>query len=191
MHTFITELIEIGAHLPRDYPGAIVDFPSLIDQMTDKNVGEAVRRKADDRLQRAIAKLSELKFVNLAVDAWMVYRLKTIPCLLVNPYHVSHPVLLELRENENFTKQDYIGLFADLIEKVGSYELVLCSICMDNLSLSGDCQLQILLPSDLSIQRKRGDSSAQVRREGKPMSDFCGRETPLRSSATHENSVRT
>jgi hypothetical protein len=55
MSTFIAELAQIRASLPRKDPGAVVDISSLIDQMTAKKAAEAVRRNADDRLQRAIA----------------------------------------------------------------------------------------------------------------------------------------
>jgi hypothetical protein len=56
--------------------------------MTDKMVAEAVRRNADDRLQRAIA------FVDLAVDAGMVHHLKTIPCFLINLVSCVSPSLV-------------------------------------------------------------------------------------------------
>jgi hypothetical protein len=87
---FITKLIEIGASLTCEDIDAIAGVRSLIDQMTDKKVAQAVRRNADDRLQRAIAQLSELKFMNLAVDAGIVHSLKTIPCLLANPWYAIH-----------------------------------------------------------------------------------------------------
>jgi hypothetical protein len=44
---------------------------------------------------------------------------------------VDEQVLLTLRENENFTKQDYAKLFEELIEIVQSSGLILFSVVID------------------------------------------------------------
>jgi ribosomal protein L19E len=84
-------------------------------------VAKAVGEKSDDRLREAITQLSELKLVNLAVRAGKAHRLKTISCLLINRYRVLQRDLLNLRENTNFTKQNHIDMFMELIHTVESY----------------------------------------------------------------------
>jgi hypothetical protein len=103
MHDFITRLIQIGAPLPRDALDTIVDIPPLIDEMTDGQVAEAVHQNADLRFQAAIDKLADLHFVNLVLDAGIVFHSKTRLCLMSNPYCSEPSVLLTLRENKNFT----------------------------------------------------------------------------------------
>jgi hypothetical protein len=56
-------------------------------------------------------RLEDFGFVNLVVDASMVYHMKTIPCLISNPYCPDPPVLLTLRENADFTAEQYSELF--------------------------------------------------------------------------------
>jgi hypothetical protein len=52
---------------------------------------------------------------------------------LTNPHASEPPVLLALRENQNFTIEDYCDLFCELIAIVNSFGMVLCSIVVDNL----------------------------------------------------------
>jgi hypothetical protein len=133
MHVFIANLVELGASLPREHPGAIPDAQSLIDGISERTIADAIRRNADRRLEQALECLSDFRFVNLVIDAGMVHHLKTIPCLLTNPFHLKSPVLLALRENQNFTKHDYACLFHELIAMVQTSGLILCSVVIDNL----------------------------------------------------------
>jgi hypothetical protein len=81
----------------------------------------------------AMDRLGEVRFVNLVVDAGAVYTLKTIVCLLTNPYLVAQPILLSLRENANFTADDYAVLFVELFSRFEEYPIVICSVVIDNL----------------------------------------------------------
>jgi hypothetical protein len=147
IHVLITQLIEIGASLPREHPDATSDVLSLVDRITEKTIGQAILQNADDRLRQALGNFAEFKFVSLVVDAGMVHHLKTIPFLLANPYHITSPFLLALYENQNLTKQQYSELFEGLIRMVGSSGLTLCSILIDNLPAQSAGLDEILLRS--------------------------------------------
>jgi hypothetical protein len=71
--------------------------------------------------------------VNLVVDAGTVHHMKTIPCLISNPYCPDPPVLLTLRENADFTTEQCYELFTELFAIVDSAGPVLSSVIMDNL----------------------------------------------------------
>jgi hypothetical protein len=133
MHNFITSLIQMGSSLQIEHPDAAIDVMSLVDSMSDKTIADAILETSNRRLESAIDMLSRFRFVNLVVDAGTVHHLKTIPCLLANPHKLDSPVLLSLRENTNFTKEQYSELFAELILTVESYNLVVCGIVIDNL----------------------------------------------------------
>jgi hypothetical protein len=74
-----------------------------------------------------------LHFVNLIVHAGTVHSLKSIVCLVTNPHAIEPPVLRSLRENQNFTVQDYCNLFPELMAILDSFGLILCSIVVDSL----------------------------------------------------------
>jgi hypothetical protein len=133
-HFFVTRLVEIGASLPREHPEATADTLSLVGRITEKTIADAIRHSSDRHLELAFERLSEFGFANLVVDAGNVHHLRTIPCLLTNPYHMDEPALLSLRQNEIFTKPDYARLFEELIEIVQSSGLILCSVVIDNLA---------------------------------------------------------
>jgi hypothetical protein len=67
------------------------------------------------------------------VDAGIIYRRKSIPCLLCNPHFSGPPVLLALKENTNFTASDYCNLFMELFAMIASFDLVTCAVVIDNL----------------------------------------------------------
>jgi hypothetical protein len=93
-----------------------------------------MRQSSDRLLELAFERLSEFCFVNLVVGAGTVHHLMKTPCLLTNPYHMHEGVLFALRENVNFTKQDYARLFEELIEIAQSSGLILCSVVIGNLA---------------------------------------------------------
>jgi hypothetical protein len=96
-------------------------------------MAEALRQGADRRFTEAMERLGDVHFSNLIVDAGTFYHMKSIPCLLTNPHVAEQPVLLALRENRNFTIQDYCDLFCELIAIVDSFGMVLCLNVVDNL----------------------------------------------------------
>jgi hypothetical protein len=86
MHEFIVRLIQLGALLPRDALDTIVDVEQLIDQMTEGEVSETVPEHAEATFQAAMHRLDNFRFINLAVDSGKVHHVKTMPCLISNPY---------------------------------------------------------------------------------------------------------
>jgi hypothetical protein len=81
-------------------------------------------------------RLGDLHLVNLVVDANTVYHLKTIPCLISNPYCTEPPGLLSLRENMSFTAHRYAELFSERFETIESAEVLLSSVMTGNLLLN-------------------------------------------------------
>jgi hypothetical protein len=133
IHEFIVRLIQLGALLPRDAFDTIVDVKPLIDRMTEGEVSETVREHAETIFQAAMYWFEDFRFVNLVVDAGTVYRMKIISCLITNPYCPDPPVLLTMRENADFTAEQYYELFTELFAIVDSAGLVLSSVIVDNL----------------------------------------------------------
>jgi hypothetical protein len=76
--------------------------------------------------------LEDFRFVNLVVDAGTVHQMKTIPCLISNPYCPDPPVLLTLRENADFTTEQSSELFTELSTIVDSAGLLLSSVIVDD-----------------------------------------------------------
>jgi hypothetical protein len=132
-HEFIVWLIQLGASLPRDALDTIVDGEPLIDQMAKGEVSETVRKHAEVTFQAAMHRLEDFRFVNLGVNAGMVHHMKTIPCLISNPYYPDPPVLLTLRENAHFSAEQYSELFTELFAIVDSAGLVLSLVIVYNL----------------------------------------------------------
>jgi hypothetical protein len=126
---------------------------SLVDQTTDERVAGSIQRRADKRFQEAIKALSQFRCVNLVVDGGAVHHLKTIACFLTNTYHLSSPVLLDLRKNRNFNKQGCAELFGDLLQWVDSYHLILCAIVIDSLRAQSSGLDELLLGTHVSILR--------------------------------------
>jgi hypothetical protein len=124
---------QIGASRPREELLRIVEIASLVDRITDATMAEAIRQGADQRFAQAMEQLGDVHFVNLIVDAGTVDQLKSKPSLLSNPHASEQPVFLVLRENRNFTVQDYYQRFRKLMAIVDSSGMVLCSIAVDNL----------------------------------------------------------
>jgi hypothetical protein len=133
MHEFIVRLIQLGALRLKDALGTIVDVEPLVDQMTEDKVFKTAREHAEATFQAAMHRLEDFRFVNLVVDAGTVYYMKTIPCLISNPYCADPPVLLTLRENADFTVGQYSKLFIELFAIVESAGLVLSSVIVANL----------------------------------------------------------
>jgi hypothetical protein len=133
MHGFIVRLIQIGTSLPRDTLDTIVDVEPLIGQMTEGEDSETVREHAEATFQAEMHRLEDFRFVNLVIGAGTVYHMKTIPCLISNPYSLDSPVLLTLRENADFTADQYRELFTELFALVDSAGLVLSPVIVDNL----------------------------------------------------------
>jgi hypothetical protein len=134
MHRFMTDLIQLGACLMRENPAMVVDVSTIIDRITDHSIAEWLTKKGDELFTQAARRLRRIRFVNLVADAGTVHKLKSIPCLLSNPHCADPPVLLELFENTNFTKQQYQELFITLFAETSSLGLVLCSVIVDNLA---------------------------------------------------------
>jgi hypothetical protein len=133
MFNFIIKLIQLGASLPRDRLNTIQDVATLIDTFSDKAIASEVRAIGDTRFEASMIRLQELCFVNLIVDAGQIHQMKMIPCILTNPYCADPPVILALHENSNLTMDLYAQLFANLVEMVQPFNLVISSIVIDNL----------------------------------------------------------
>jgi hypothetical protein len=133
MHKFIIRPIQLGASLPRDALDTIIDVEPLIDRKTEGAVSETVREHAEATFQAARHRLEDLRFVNLVVDSGTVYHMKTIPCLISNPYRPDPPVLLALRENADFTAEESYELFTELFAIIDSAGVVLSSVIVANL----------------------------------------------------------
>jgi hypothetical protein len=133
VHEFILSLIQIGASLHANDDVALIDAAGLLDTITEKRMAEAIHERGDAKFAEAIVQLSEVSFANLVVDGGTVHSLKTIACLLTNPYYPSQPVPLTLRENTNFTVDDYATLFVGLFSSIEQYPIVICSVVIDNL----------------------------------------------------------
>jgi hypothetical protein len=132
MHEFIVWLIQLGASLPRDALNIIGDVEPPIDQMTEGEVSETVREHAEATFQATMYRLEDFRFVTLVVDAGTVYHMKTILCLISNLYCPDPAVLLTLRENADFTAEQYSELFTGLFTIVNSAGPVLSSVIVDN-----------------------------------------------------------
>jgi hypothetical protein len=100
-----------------------MDVTGLLDTITEKRMTEAIRERGDAKFAEVNIQLSEIRFANLVVDAGTVHSLKTIVCLLANPHHPIRPVLLALRENTNFTADDYATPFVELFHQLNSIRL--------------------------------------------------------------------
>jgi hypothetical protein len=133
MHEFILGLIQIGAGLQANDDAALIDVAGLLDTITEKRMTEAIRERGDAKFAEAIGQLSEVRFANFVVDAGTVHSLKTIVCLLTNPHYPIQPVLFALREDPNFTADDYAVLFVELFSSIEQYPIVMCSVVIDNL----------------------------------------------------------
>jgi hypothetical protein len=59
--------------------------------------------------------------------------MKTVPCLITNPYCPEPPLLLTLRENRNFTAEQYYDSFMNLFALVESAELAPSAMIIANL----------------------------------------------------------
>jgi hypothetical protein len=152
MHQLIVDLMQLGASLKRDDPDTAVDVLPIIDEFTDHTIATWIHKRGDDSLNKAMNALEDVHFVNLVLDSGTVYSLKSIPCLLTNPYHIESPILLDLRENTNFTKQDYLQLFRDLFDQIrDKYGLALCSVIIDNLYAQSFGLDQLIADAELPV----------------------------------------
>jgi hypothetical protein len=149
MHDFIVSLIQLGACIQGNDEASVVDASTLVDQITDHGITEAIRALGDAKYSEAIEKLQEIRFVNLVIDAGTVHTLKTIVCLLTNPYLVTQPVLLSLRENTNFTADDYAILFVELFSLLEGSPIVICSVVVDNLPAQSSGLERVLAESPI------------------------------------------
>jgi hypothetical protein len=96
-------------------------------------------------------RLSDVHFINLIVDAGTVYQLKSSPCILTNPHASEQPELIALRENRNFTIQDYCDIFCELIAIVNCFGMIRRSIVVDNLPVQVSGLGRALQMSDVSL----------------------------------------
>jgi hypothetical protein len=133
MEKFVVGLLQLGASTPRERYNSIVDMKSRFWGFTDKDLAMHIKRQADISFHSALVNLQSDRFVNLIVDAGTVLQIKTIPCLLTNPFCTDPPVLLDLKENTNFDKVNYSELFTELIVKIHSAKLILSAVVIDNL----------------------------------------------------------
>jgi hypothetical protein len=132
MHKFILSLIQIGTNLQAN-DDALIDVAGPLDTINEKRMTEVIRERGDAKFAEAIVQLSEVRFANLVVDAGTMHTLKTIVCLLTNQHYPIQRVLLALRENTNFTADDYVTLFVELFSSIEQYPIVTCSVVIDNL----------------------------------------------------------
>jgi hypothetical protein len=95
MYSYIIELMQLGASLPREKLLRIVEIAPLVHRITDASMAEGFRQGADRRFTEAMDPLSGVHFGN-PIDAGTIYQLKPIPCLLTNPHASDQPVRLAL-----------------------------------------------------------------------------------------------
>lgn len=133
MHDFIHNLIQIGACIQAGNDMIVTDVAGFLDQMTEPSLTQAIRATGDAKFAEAMFELGEIRYANLVVDAGTAHSLKTIVCLLTNPHSAIAPVLLALRENTNFTADDYSALFVELLSMGELSAIVICSVVVDNL----------------------------------------------------------
>jgi hypothetical protein len=134
MNDFVRNVFQLGLSYPRESLEQVIDAGQLIDPFTDKSIAKGLVERAEEKYRVSLNELADLKFVNLIVDAGTVQQLKNVPCLLSSPHASQQPILLELRENQGMTKEDYTALFCDLVVRAESEKLTLCSIIIDNLA---------------------------------------------------------
>jgi hypothetical protein len=96
-------------------------------------------------------KFADLHFVNLVVDAGTIFHLKTIPCLMSNPWCSEPPVLLALRENKNFSAGQYAELFSEPLTTTESARSCLCSMMADNLPARSSAPAHGLTDTESSV----------------------------------------
>jgi hypothetical protein len=111
MQEFILSSIQIGASFQANDDEALIDVAGLLETINEKRITEAIRKRRAAKFAEAIVQLSKVRFANLVVDAGTVHSLKTIVCRLTNPHYPIQPLLLALRENTNFTADDYATIY--------------------------------------------------------------------------------
>jgi hypothetical protein len=151
MHKFILALLQLGASTPRDQYNHVVDMSTRFCEFNDKNLAHHIQMQSIESYRKALSNLQNYHFVNLIVDAGTVLKIKTIPCLLTNPFCDDPPVLLDLKENTNFGTEQYGDMFQELIVKVETEGLILSSVVIDNLRAQSSGLDMILAGNDAPI----------------------------------------
>jgi hypothetical protein len=65
MHNFIVSLIQLGACIQGNDDAGVVDASTLVDQITDHGITDAIREMGDAKFIEAMDRLGEVRFVNL------------------------------------------------------------------------------------------------------------------------------
>jgi hypothetical protein len=99
--------------------------------MTDLEMADCLNHKTERRFAEAIEWVRDAHCVNLIINVGLVYRLKSIPCLLGNSHASEPPELFSMGPNKNFTIQDYCELFSELMAVVSSFGIVLFPFAME------------------------------------------------------------
>ena len=141
---FISSMIQVGKSLTSQnfaVEEAIGCFSRGVLREKLVELGEKLREKD-------LIVATEVRFVNLAIDAGTVLGKGVVHCVLTNPYDINFPILLEIHDNESYDKFKYKQLFGLLIAKCLQHNLILCSIITDGLRAQKSALREFIDESD-------------------------------------------
>jgi hypothetical protein len=105
---------------------------------------------ADEKLEASMARLEDIRFVNVAIDSGTVHSFTLIHCIISNPIILTRPALFDLCESLHFTTENYASLFESIVRRLMPREsstssperkkpnIVICVFLIDHLKAQAD-----------------------------------------------------
>ena len=131
MKEFVRCILALGIDLNQNGIGK--EYLSAIRFYSAPTISKRIIDYGNKIKQDQFMRLKEIRFINLLIDSGTVNKFKCVHVLASNPHYYEMPVLLEVMENTNYSKEDYELLFQNIFEKSKELNLTIVSLICDNL----------------------------------------------------------
>jgi hypothetical protein len=114
---FASDLIDLGISISGQISSK-TRAVDIFDCFSAFSIQHGMSRLADEKLEASMARLEDIRFVNIAIDSDTFHSLTPIHCIILNPFMLTRPVLFDLCENLHFTTGNYAALFENIMRRL-------------------------------------------------------------------------
>ena len=129
---FIQEMIRLGARICQS--GMKLDIRELFQEVSYGRIRSEILMEGVRQRDLDISLAKEVVFVNLALDAGSVLRIRVLSSILTNPWEVRFPIICDIFNNENYDSVQYELYVEAQLQKLFEANIICCGIISDNLA---------------------------------------------------------